>query len=272
MSQLQEVADEIKEILRLRTLPLAVKFFSTEQEIQAIPKIRMLQEKISFCQYVTLARTAGWTLGITAKSLGMPACLFMLGLVPLPKEGLLDGAVYENVWQKTREDAAKYQQAMPRLPYGKHKAVVLSPANSDRLENPDLVLIYGSPGQIHLLMNALQWEDYERFQFYFTGESSCSDSLVECYQNHKPFLSIPCYGQRRFGQVQDDEIELAVPPDQMMKALTGLHGLRKAGTASYPILSYGSLISPIPVVNQVYPGLAKYIESVERGEFPEKIR
>lgn len=267
----KDAAEEIQKSVRLRTYPLGLKFFEKAEDMQQVPKIRLWPQKLSFCQLVTLARTSGWTLGLTAQSLGMPACLFMLGLAPLPEEGVLDGQSSVGVWMKNQDDAARYQQALPRIPYGRHKAVALSPLTSDRLEEPDLALIYGAPGQLHLLMNALQWEDYQRLNFYFTGEGSCADSLVECYTNHKPYLSVPCYGQRRFGHVQEDELELVVPPGQLPKMVDGLNNLRRAGTASYPIVNYGPMVSPLPVITSVYPMIGKYIAAVEKGEFPKRI-
>lgn len=264
MEKLESVATEIQQILRLRTLPVAIKFFKTEEEMMKVPKVRRMPERLSFCQVVTLCRTIGWTVGVTARDLCMPDCIFMLGLAPPPAEGVLDGRVYVGVWMRDQKDAARYAQSKPRLPYGRHRAVAVSPVASGRLENPDVVLVYGNPGQLHLLMCALQWEDYERLVSYFTGEGSCADSLVECYMNKKPYLSVPCYGQRRFGHVQDDELELAIPPGQLEKALSGLNGLRQAG-ASYPIPQYGPMASPLPAISKIYPEIPKFLEALDKG-------
>ncbi len=51
---------------------------------------------------------------------------------------------------------------------------------------PDIVLIYGNPAQMILLINALQFEDYEVMQFHCVGESSCSDAIARCYLTGKP--------------------------------------------------------------------------------------
>ncbi|MFZ5632867.1 MAG: DUF169 domain-containing protein [Bacillota bacterium] len=271
MSNYKEAAEEIQRCLRLRTYPLGVKLFEKAEDLQKVEKIRTWPQKLSFCQYVTMARTSGWTMGFTVQGLGMPACMFMLGLAPLPEAGLLDGESSVRVWMGEQEDAARYQQSLPRISFGKFNAVALSPMTSGRLEDPDVVLIYGTPGQLHLLMNAWQWKDYQRLEFFFSGEGSCADSLVECYKNKRPYLSIPCYGQRRFGHVQEDELEIAVPPSHLQKIVDGLAALRKAGTATYPIVNYGPMVSPLPVITMVYPKISKYIAAVEKGEFPKKI-
>ncbi|MCP3922669.1 MAG: DUF169 domain-containing protein [Desulfobacterales bacterium] len=67
--------------------------------------------------------------------------------------------------------------------------------------DPDIILIYANPAQIILMINAIQHEKYEVMDFYCVGESSCSEGIVRCYETGKPGLSIPCYGERRYGQL-----------------------------------------------------------------------
>jgi dephospho-CoA kinase len=71
-------------------------------------------------------------------------------------------------------------------------------------------------------------------QFFCVGESSCSDVIARCYLDGKPSLSIPCYGERRYGHAQDDELVMAIPAAMMDKALRGLEALYKRGVR-YPI-------------------------------------
>jgi dephospho-CoA kinase len=90
-----------------------------------------------------------------------------------------------------------------------------------------------------LLINALQFEDYEVMQFHCVGESSCSDAIVRCLLERKPALSIPCYGERRYGHAQDDELVMAVPAELMDKALNGMEALYRRGIR-YPISYAGA--------------------------------
>jgi uncharacterized protein (DUF169 family) len=272
MISFKESSVYVENNLKLRTYPLAIQFFETPEEmLKDVPKIRIWPDLLSFCQYVGIARTAGWTIGVTAKNLSMPDCMFTLGLAPLPEEGYMDGETYEGVWCRTRPEAVKYTQSRPRIPFGKHTAIAISPIASGRLSNPQITLFYGTPAQMNLLLNAAQWESYERFKFYFCGEGSCGDSLAECYINRKIFLTIPCFGERRFGCVQDDELEVAIPPERLLEIENGLKGLKKAGTAAYPITTFGQMSSPLPAISMVYPQLSDYIKAVGRGEFLKRI-
>jgi dephospho-CoA kinase len=116
------------------------------------------------------------------------------------------------------------------------------------------VLIYANPAQMMLLINALQFEDYEVMQFHCVGESSCSDAIARCYLTEKPAMTIPCYGERRYGHAQDEDLVMALPAGWMEKALGGMEALYRRGirypisyagaerdlTTAFP-MSYGSL-------------------------------
>ena len=51
-------------------------------------------------------------------------------------------------------------------------------------------------------------------------------------------LSIPCYAERRYGGVLDDEMLLALPPQHLPKAIAGMQALSANGLR-YPIPQYG---------------------------------
>jgi dephospho-CoA kinase len=142
------------------------------------------------------------------------------------------------VWTKSRADAKKYEAEIPRLPIGKYEAVAMAPLVYNPFD-PDIVLIYANPAQMMLLINSLQFENYEVMQFYCVGESSCSDAIARCYLQRKPALSIPCYGERRYGHAQDDEMVMAIPAEMMDKALNGMEALYRRGIR-YPISYAGA--------------------------------
>ena len=79
---------------------------------------------------------------------------------------------------------AKKQMAVyPLVPPG--EALVLTPLVSGKFDS-DVILIYGNPAQLMLLMNGLQFKDYERLQFFFIGEGSCAGGLAQRYAGGKP--------------------------------------------------------------------------------------
>jgi dephospho-CoA kinase len=104
---------------------------------------------------------------------------------------------------------------------------------------PDIVLIYANPAQMMLLINSLQFEDYEVMEFFCVGESSCSDAIARCYLSGKPSLTIPCYGERRYGHAQDEDLVMAIPAGMVEKALSGMEALYRRGIR-YPISYAGA--------------------------------
>lgn len=250
MSNWKEVAKQFEYYLRLRTFPIALKLYESMEEMEKIPKIIKPSWKGTLCQYVTIARTYGWTVGVTEKEFASPYCPSMLGLCP-PPEVAMDGRLMHEIWFAAQEDACKHQKAIRRIPAGKFKAMAMAPLFSGKIEQPDMIIIYGTPAQMIRLIAGIQWENYERLQFFSVGESACSDFIGECYLSQKPSLTIPCYGERRYGSVQEDELVIALPPQTINKILKGLEGTQRSGIR-YPIPFYGCQVDPKSGMPQKY--------------------
>ena len=54
---------------------------------------------------------------------------------------------------------------------------------------PDIVLMYGNPAQMSIMVNAIQYDRFERLIFYSVGETSCSDVIGRCFVDQAPALS-----------------------------------------------------------------------------------
>lgn len=233
----EKVIRRMELLLRLKSFPVALKMLEKKESLNQIPFLRRPQGKKTLCQLITLVRNFDWTVGAEADDFLSPMCGSIIGLNDTP--GIYkDGTFRSIVWVKTKEDGRKYEAAIPRLPLGKYQAIVMAPLVYKPFE-PDLVLIYANPAQMMLLINALQFEDYEVMQFFCVGESSCSDAIARCFLTGKPALTIPCYGERRYGHAQDEDLVMAVPAGMMEKALRGLEALYRRGIR-YPISYAGT--------------------------------
>jgi uncharacterized protein (DUF169 family) len=241
MANWKEVAQQFDFYLRLRTFPVALKLFESTEGMEKVPKIKKPTWKATFCQLLTIARTFGWTVGGSQEEFISPYCPSILGFCPPPQKAL-DGTMMHEIWFATPEDARKHQRSMRRIPHGRFKAVAISPLFQERIE-PDMIIIYGTPAQMIRLIAGIQWENYERLQFYSVGESACTDFIGECYHSQKPSLTIPCFGERRFGGVQEEELVMAIPPGWIEKILKGLNATQKSGIR-YPIPYYGCQVDP----------------------------
>ena len=229
------LVDELNRLLRLKTTPIAMKLFERVEDMLAIPKIRRPSAIHTADQIV--AQAARFTVGITNDDLVGPQCGAVLGLRPQDDEWL-SGQAMTGVWFATVADSAAHQRAMSVVPHGRYRALAVSPLVSGRLDPPDICLVYATPGQMILLINGLQWSGYQRFDWSVVGESSCADSWGRALATGKASLSIPCFAERRYGGVPDDELLMALPPTDLPKAIAGLQALARNGLR-YPIAPYG---------------------------------
>jgi len=235
--------------LRLKTFPVGLKMLEKAEELNSNPWIRRSPEKLTLCQMITIVRTFDWTIGGTADDLVPPSCPSVLGLAEVP-EFVADGTMRSVIWLEKKEDAAACERVIQRIPTGKYEAFILAPTAYDPFI-PDIVLVYGNPGQMSVLINAIQFDRYERMVFYSVGETSCSDVIGRCFVDRVPSLSIPCYGERRFGAAQDDELAIGLPAEECPRILANLETLYKRGIR-YPISNFGAQASPYKALAEVY--------------------
>ncbi|MDF0495685.1 MULTISPECIES: DUF169 domain-containing protein [Bradyrhizobium] len=230
------VAD-LNSLLRLKTNVIGMKLFASIAEMEAIPKIRRPNAIHTTDQIVSMAARLGWTVGITADDLVGSQCRAVIGLAP-QDEKWLAGENYVGVWHGTADDARKRQEALDVVPFGHYQALAVSPLASGRLDPPDICLVYATPGQMIILINGLQYTGYKKFEWGVVGETACADSWGRALKTGEPSLSLPCYAERRYGGVPDEEMLMALKPSHLARAIEGMKALAKNGLR-YPIPPYG---------------------------------
>ena len=240
----------LKEKLCLATEPIGYKRLEKAAELDALEGVMKWDQPCVFCQVQFMARVGGLTVGLTSDSKLGERCKRIHGLMAATDETMLmEAKLFKRTWMASVEDGLAQQQFYLRIPPG--EAIVVGPLCRGNFE-PDVVLIYGNPAQVMMLMCGLQKIQFERFEFNFIGEGACVDSLGQCYNTGKPALAIPCYGERAMGQVRDDEIAIALPPAYIDRANEGLAVLGKIGF-KYPISSIGGFLDPNPLLARLYP-------------------
>jgi len=233
-----KLALELERLLRLRAIPFGMKLFERREEMEAIPKIRRPKSVHTLDQVVAQAARLGWTVGITSEDLVGAQCRAVVGLGGAKDEKWRSGQHMVGVWYSTGEDARAHQAAMACVEDGRYQALAVAPLASGRLDPPDIALFYATPGAMIYFINGLQWSGYKRFDWSVVGESACADSWGRALTTREPSLSIPCFAERRYGGVLDDEMLMALPPDGLAKAIQGMTALGKSGFR-YPFPQYG---------------------------------
>lgn len=249
-----ELSEELKNLLRLRTEPVAFRRFEKAEELDKIKNVVRLQRGFTFCQVPFLVRVMGQTVGITKEDPIGDRCTRLHGLRAATEKSMqAEAEMLSTTWFASPAEALQQQRETPRIPVG--GAICAAPLAKEKFE-PEVILIYGNPAQIMMILCGLQKERYERFQFFFIGEGACADSLAQCYVSGKPAVAIPCYGERTMGQVADDEMVIALPPAELGRAVSGMKKLAKIGFR-YPTRFIGGLSDPNSVLAQFYPARSK---------------
>jgi uncharacterized protein (DUF169 family) len=234
----QKTVASLERLLKLRAIPFGMKLFESAAELEAIPKIRRPKGSVhTLDQVVAQAARLGWTVGITSEDLVGDQCRSVVGL-GAQDEKWYSGQHMVGVWFATPADASAHQRAMNVVPVGKYKALAVAPLASGRLDPPDIALFYATPGAMIYFINGLQWSGYKRFDWSVVGESACADSWGRALRTREPSLSIPCFAERRYGGVLDDEMLMALPPESLEQAIAGMEALAKNGFR-YPFPQYG---------------------------------
>lgn len=249
------LAAELERLLKLRAAPFGMKLFRERAQMEAIPKIRRPQAIHTMDQIVAQAARLGWTVGVCAEDLVGAQCRAVVGLGRAKDAQWQSGEQMVGVWYKTTEDATRHQQAMHCVPDGLYEALAVSPLASGRLGTPDIALFYATPGAMMYFINGLQWSGYQKFDWSVVGESACADSWGRALAQRTPSLSIPCFAERRYGGVLDDEMLMALPPEYLPRAIAGMHALAKNGLR-YPFPQYSIQQDARAGLAVSYPGVS----------------
>ncbi len=232
-----DLLGRLDKVLRIRTTPIGMKMFETVEEMEEVARIRRPKDVHTADQIVSMASRLDWTVGITGDDLVGAQCQSVLGLGG-QDDNWYSGRHMAGVWFETVEDSAAHQAAMDVVPVGRYQAMAVSPLRTGRLDPPDICLVYATPGQMILLINGLQWSGYKKLDWGCVGESSCADSWGRALATGEPSLSIPCFAERRYGGVPDDELLMALTPGQLLQTVEGMEALSRNGLR-YPIPPYG---------------------------------
>jgi uncharacterized protein (DUF169 family) len=233
-----EIAGELEHLLKLRSIPFGMKLYQDRAEMEAIPRVRRPQAVHTLDQLVGQASRLGWTVGVTSEDLVGAQCRAVVGLGGAKDADWRSGRAMTGVWFSTQEDAQAHQEAMHCVPDGQFDALAIGPLAAGKLGTPDIALFYATPGAMIYFINGLQWSGYRRFDWSVVGESACADSWGRALSRREPSLSIPCFAERRYGGVLDDEMLMATPPEPLIKAIAGMKALAKNGFR-YPFPQYG---------------------------------
>lgn len=237
---LMEAADYIRNTLRLKTFPVAVKFLKDKKDFPE--KTRQpsvaLGKRIAICQAVTMARVYGWTVGLTKDDIICVPAAIAFGFSESTDSAASLGRLFcEGTYSMNEEVGRKEAASITRLHKDEYGAILLSPLQRTNFE-PDTVAFYGNPAQLMRLVHAWTYREGRRVKGNFGGKIECTEYLLAPFKDETPHIAIPGTGDRVFSMTQDDEIVFSLPGKYLMDIV---HALKEAGKkvgVQYPVPVY----------------------------------
>ncbi len=236
----QDAAAFIRDDLRLKSFPVAAKFFKNNEtfpEKARRPSVSM-GKKITICQAVTMARNYGWTVGIAKEDVICVPAAIVFGLSESEDPpASLSRLFCEAAFAATEELSAKEVSTMSRFENGEITGILMAPAHKGSFDS-DTCIIYANPAQVMRLAQAWAFVTGERIHGDCGGKVECDEYLIAPYKKQSATMVVPGNGERIFAGTQDDEMTFALPMHRLPELAKGLQEAGKAIGARYPSTPY----------------------------------
>ncbi len=244
----REAAEFIRNDLRLKTFPVAVKFLKNKAglpEKTRRPSIA-LGKRVAICQGVTMARNYGWTVGLAKEDVICVPASIVFGFSESSNPPASLATLFCQVNFSSSEDLAEKEiSSMSRFENGEIEAIVLAPLERASFD-PDTILIYGNPAQVMRLTQAWSYMAGERVQGHFGGKVECDEYLIAPFKTQSVRVVMPGHGERIFAGTQDDELTFALPAKFLPELTRALKEVGKAMGARYPVTPYQNFQPDFP--------------------------
>jgi len=244
----QEAAETIRNDLRLKTFPLAVKFLKDTADFPEKtrrPSV-VLKKRVTICQGVTMARSYGWTVGLAREDLICVPAMITFGFSGAADPVATLGKLFCDVdFAQDESKGLAETKEMVRLENDECNAIVLAPLQKG-LFDPDTVAFYGNPAQVMRLVQALVFRTGRRIAGNFGGKVECSEYLIAPFKTQAPRIAMPGMGDRIFSMTQDDEMVFSIPGKLLGELVEGLKTAGKKIGARYPVTFYQNFEPEFP--------------------------
>ncbi len=218
----KDLSDRVVSVLRLKTPPLGFKFFEKAQELESVKGLERSTFKRTVCQFLGSARYLGRAWGATTDDQFCQSGAWKLGVSPHVPDVYAEQGLYgDKLLNIASAETAK--KMVDQLPKNKDQfgAFAVMPLDGGRVAKqitfePDVIIIYGEPGQIGpLVMAACGALDIPAFTGRILGDTGiCGDGIPACWNSGEPKFFLPCIGDRAFGGTQANEVALVFPAEK----------------------------------------------------------
>jgi uncharacterized protein (DUF169 family) len=179
-----------------------------------------------------------------------------------------DGSISAGLYTENKELGAKLDSHLPRLPLGKFKGIatfsLLNP-----IEVPDVVILYGTPGQMAKVAAAFAYKSGEPITLQAMGKAGSCTAIARSYLDNRPYLALPGLGDRTLAWTMDDEMAATIPIGWLERVVEAMEAQDRTDVLTYPpkpFVFYEFKFKNLPVIGVYYDRFLKELrgEKVER--------
>jgi len=267
MANFTKAVDTLLRYARVQTSPLAVKHVDSTKEFPSnIERPSKMGLKMKLCQVNTIVRKWRRPFAVAGEDLNCGAALLYLGWgdfgPEVNREEEIANFRVNAGYVKDLETSKDYSKFMATLQSKKKyssKGIIIAPLDSGIIEKPDVILIYGNPAQIVLLVQSWAYMEARVVESWAGTGASCIQEVVVPMLENKARYVLPGRGERKHGMAGDDEMVFSLPAGKLEDLLTGLRETSEKGSP-YPTLQ--SLFFE-PITNPSAEKLFQMIELVK---------
>jgi uncharacterized protein (DUF169 family) len=229
LEKIHEEARELERLLRLQSLPLALKMLKGEEETpkDAQRPVRDMGSHLNFCQALSMSRRNGLTLVQSMEDMWCFEPVIGLGLAK-PPQRFLDGYNRYPETARSLEAGATWAQNMPRFESGAYWGVAMAPLEKTSFD-PDVFIVYGAPAKMTQIMLAKNWLDGKDINPIISSHAACVYYVVPPIKEGAWQMSIPCGGDLRRAACEDYNMVFSAPLEILSDLLSGLRAIQEAG-------------------------------------------
>lgn len=228
--KINKYGEEIEQLLKLKTSPIAVKFIQKEDEIPAgaVRPKKDNGEHLAQCQAFAMSRREGKTVAILKEDQWCWAPLIGFGLV----DSCAINFDHDDIGPEmkgTLQWVKGLSDDLPSLEFGKYIGVLSAPLKTAQFV-PDIIMIYSNNAQLRSMLMALK---FNRVEYSVAADlepfDSCVYALVPVLLNGKYRVTFPDPGEYERAMVGEDMVIFSMPVEKVEELVGALGNINKMG-------------------------------------------
>ncbi len=208
-AKINKLGIEIKELLKLETLPVAVGLV---KDMDDIPKgMKKLDNVTRHCQMVDNIRRSGEEFYSTIEQQQCRGGAAVMGMTEMADQ-LKSGEFYFGLKSFSSVESAKAtMDEIPEIKDKNIKAIMYAPLEKASF-TPDVIIFIVKPKKAMELSQTLLFEKGGRIDANFAGKQSlCGDGVALPYLSGETSVTVGCGGSRNYTEIKEEEMIISIP-------------------------------------------------------------